>query len=399
VRAAREDGDVAELLGVLCRARWDTGVLHALTKCNLPPGLPRVIRQEDGSRDRFEAIFQAIDVDGSKSVSLEEFVEFLVRNCTDRLRSHVSSSLRESNSAMAPQVAPTSAIERPSRAAAYTPSTPAAGDATAAVTAASPVVGRTTMSASETWLDARKDMPALRDIGAEATAAADVADSSSFALALVAERAETVAAASILSCTTQSSLSIVPNHVHAADTHVSRIDIDLAAREEPRVLPMKAVHRDVGPPPQDLVLHVPRYPAAGGGTSHLDSSTGVGGERDASASSVLVRAAPPPPPVVPTREAKPLSSALPTTAESVAPVLDAHHATVDALVVGGLSGTTTTEAASPHDVARAVFDRLDRNGDGVISRGELIYGARQSADIAALLGAVRCAATVLGSCH
>ena len=36
-------------------------------------GLPSVIRQEDGSRDRFEAVFQAIDVDDSKAIDPTEF--------------------------------------------------------------------------------------------------------------------------------------------------------------------------------------------------------------------------------------------------------------------------------------------------------------------------------------
>ena len=39
-------------------------------------GLPRAIRQEDGTRDAFEAVFQGLDADGSKTISLDEFVHF-----------------------------------------------------------------------------------------------------------------------------------------------------------------------------------------------------------------------------------------------------------------------------------------------------------------------------------
>ena len=40
-------------------------------------GLPAVIRQEDGTRDRFEEVFQAMDTDGSKAVPFDEFARFL----------------------------------------------------------------------------------------------------------------------------------------------------------------------------------------------------------------------------------------------------------------------------------------------------------------------------------
>ena len=39
-------------------------------------GLPPIIRQEDGSRDQFERVFQQLDADASQSVSLDEFVRF-----------------------------------------------------------------------------------------------------------------------------------------------------------------------------------------------------------------------------------------------------------------------------------------------------------------------------------
>ena len=37
-------------------------------------GLPKVIRQEDGTRDDFEAVFQRLDADDSKSITLDEFM-------------------------------------------------------------------------------------------------------------------------------------------------------------------------------------------------------------------------------------------------------------------------------------------------------------------------------------
>ena len=37
-------------------------------------GLPRVIRQEDGTRDAFERVFQHLDADSSKSISFDEFM-------------------------------------------------------------------------------------------------------------------------------------------------------------------------------------------------------------------------------------------------------------------------------------------------------------------------------------
>ena len=40
-------------------------------------GLPATIRQEDGSRDRFEQVFQAMDQDDSKEVDFEEFSRFV----------------------------------------------------------------------------------------------------------------------------------------------------------------------------------------------------------------------------------------------------------------------------------------------------------------------------------
>tara|TARA_B110001452_G_scaffold113185_1_gene93950 strand:+ start:247 stop:651 length:405 start_codon:yes stop_codon:yes gene_type:complete len=41
--------------------------------------LPREIRQEDGSRDRFEQVFQAMDRNDSKEVDYAEFAQFVAQ--------------------------------------------------------------------------------------------------------------------------------------------------------------------------------------------------------------------------------------------------------------------------------------------------------------------------------
>ena len=40
--------------------------------------LPQFIRQEDGTRDQFEAAFQRIDSDDSKDISLTEFENYFI---------------------------------------------------------------------------------------------------------------------------------------------------------------------------------------------------------------------------------------------------------------------------------------------------------------------------------
>jgi hypothetical protein len=58
--------------GVLSRA-------EVIRACRRDPhirfllGLPAAIRQEDGTRDAFERVFQGLDADGSKSIDLQEF--------------------------------------------------------------------------------------------------------------------------------------------------------------------------------------------------------------------------------------------------------------------------------------------------------------------------------------
>jgi hypothetical protein len=42
-------------------------------------GMPEKVRQEDGTRDAFEVIFQAMDVDGSKAIDEAEFVAYFGR--------------------------------------------------------------------------------------------------------------------------------------------------------------------------------------------------------------------------------------------------------------------------------------------------------------------------------
>ena len=45
--------------------------------------LPAIIRQEDGTRDSFEAVFQAIDQNSDKEICLEEFEAYV---CGERSR-------------------------------------------------------------------------------------------------------------------------------------------------------------------------------------------------------------------------------------------------------------------------------------------------------------------------
>jgi hypothetical protein len=45
-------------------------------------GLPKVIRQEDGSRDRFEAVFQRLDKDETKAIDQDEFTSVFLSNAT-----------------------------------------------------------------------------------------------------------------------------------------------------------------------------------------------------------------------------------------------------------------------------------------------------------------------------
>jgi hypothetical protein len=47
-------------------------------------GLPKVIRQQDGSRDRFEAVFQRLDGNASKAISQDEFASLFLSNATTR---------------------------------------------------------------------------------------------------------------------------------------------------------------------------------------------------------------------------------------------------------------------------------------------------------------------------
>ena len=45
-------------------------------------GLPKNIRQEDGTRDSFEVVFQKFDADDSKSITLDEFSSRLLKSTT-----------------------------------------------------------------------------------------------------------------------------------------------------------------------------------------------------------------------------------------------------------------------------------------------------------------------------
>ena len=49
-------------------------------------GLPQHIRQEDGTRDTFEAVFQSIDGDDSKEINFEEFATWFSASAGARER-------------------------------------------------------------------------------------------------------------------------------------------------------------------------------------------------------------------------------------------------------------------------------------------------------------------------
>jgi hypothetical protein len=62
--------------GVLSRAEV-IKACRASERVHTLLGLPKNIRQEDGTRDLFELVFQELDADGSKSITLDEFTSYL----------------------------------------------------------------------------------------------------------------------------------------------------------------------------------------------------------------------------------------------------------------------------------------------------------------------------------
>ena len=67
-------------------------------------GLPKNIRQEDGTRDSFEEVFQKFDADDSKSITLDEFSRRLLKSdAADKVEAE-------------PKPAPAAAAKAPSRA-------------------------------------------------------------------------------------------------------------------------------------------------------------------------------------------------------------------------------------------------------------------------------------------
>ena len=82
IQACRNDGEVARLLR-----------------------LPQQIKQEDGSRDRFEEIFQMMDIDDSKEVDLQEFQTFWIQHVLPHLWAEVTATpafLRDDHEEAAP---------------------------------------------------------------------------------------------------------------------------------------------------------------------------------------------------------------------------------------------------------------------------------------------------------
>ena len=70
---ANRDGTVSRAELILALRRGDTGANEFF-------GLSSTVRQEDGTRDAFERVFQELDQDSSKSVTWEEFLAFAMRN-------------------------------------------------------------------------------------------------------------------------------------------------------------------------------------------------------------------------------------------------------------------------------------------------------------------------------
>ena len=63
--------------------------------------LPLTIRQEDGTRDVFETVYQLIDKDDSKSIDLKEFQVFWVQNVRHATLTPETSSARCTHPAIA----------------------------------------------------------------------------------------------------------------------------------------------------------------------------------------------------------------------------------------------------------------------------------------------------------
>ena len=85
---------------------------------------------------------------------------------------------------------------------------------------------------------------------------------------------------------------------------------------------------------------------------------------------------------VPTPAAASISADM--RSEGAALVLGARPAPVDG---EGRPSSAGAAAAYDDDAARSIFVALDKNGNGVISRAEVIRGVRENPEISALLGA------------
>ena len=83
--------------------------------------LPKEIRQEDGTRDAFEAVFQALDADSSKTIDPEEFVRFFSERAAASKASSAS-AVNLANFAAYSSAAPLSAPPRAAISSATAPS-------------------------------------------------------------------------------------------------------------------------------------------------------------------------------------------------------------------------------------------------------------------------------------
>ena len=78
--------------------------------------LPKTIKQEDGSRDRFEEIFRQMDTDDSKEVDQEEFKRFWISHVLPHLWEEMTKTPSTSSSLSSSSVTSSSRSRSPRRA-------------------------------------------------------------------------------------------------------------------------------------------------------------------------------------------------------------------------------------------------------------------------------------------
>ena len=83
MRIDRNGDGVLSRIEVIRACRSDPSICELL-------GLPRVIRQEDGTRDAFEQVFQQLDADDSKSIDLGEMLAFFTAHAQRKAHAHAT---------------------------------------------------------------------------------------------------------------------------------------------------------------------------------------------------------------------------------------------------------------------------------------------------------------------